>query len=80
MASMRSVFGLCSSRTVGDALSKPDCRRINSAMPVSDEPVHGLPRLAELYSTAGRVGVQMVYVLDQRRHDGLGGATKITSE
>lgn len=36
-----------------------------------------VPRLAELYSTARRVGVQMVYVLDQRRHDGLGGATNL---
>lgn len=36
-----------------------------------------VPRLADLYSTARRVGVQMVYVLDQRRHDGLGGATNL---
>lgn len=35
------------------------------------------PRLAELYASARRVGSQMVYVLDQRRHDGLGGATNL---
>ena len=36
-----------------------------------------IPRLADLYSTARRVGTQMVYVLDQRRHDGLGAATNL---
>ena len=36
-----------------------------------------VPRLAELYSTARRVGVQMFYVLDQRRHDGLGGVSNL---
>jgi nicotinamidase-related amidase len=36
-----------------------------------------VPRLAELYRSARRVGTQMVYVLDQRRHDGLGAATNL---
>jgi nicotinamidase-related amidase len=36
-----------------------------------------VPRLAELYAAARRARAQMVYVLDQRRADGLGAASNL---
>jgi nicotinamidase-related amidase len=36
-----------------------------------------VPRLAELYACARRAGTRVVYVLDKRRGDGLGGPTNL---
>ncbi|MCU1344420.1 MAG: hypothetical protein JWL70_686 [Acidimicrobiia bacterium] len=39
-----------------------------------------IPRLATLYSSARRVGAQVLYVIDQRRSDGLGEANNLVVE